>query len=296
MPYTVLPSTDTDPRRSFKLSTRPGISWAAVIAGTIVATAVATMLTVLGSGLGLMAVSPFSMDNPSPMTFTIMTAIWLIVTQWVSAFVGGYLAGRLRPSITGMDAREIGFRDTASGFVTWALTSLFLVSIIAIGGFSLISHVSRAATELTSSAAQGVLQPVAQEFDPSQAITYFSDVLMRPAQPSMPTHDGTAKVEAGRILAMSAFGAISHDDRSYLVEIVTANTGLGRAEAERRVDDVLVRVNDAREKVKETAEAARKATSGFLLYTFFSMVIGAFIACVAGAIGGKQRDAVPVKI
>jgi len=296
MPYIVPPSIDIDPRRDVKLSMRSGISWAAVIAGAIVAAAVATMLTVLGSGLGLMALSPFSTNNPSPTTFTVMTAIWLIVTQWISAFFGGYLAGRLRPGMSGMDAKEIGFRDTASGFVTWALTSLFLIGIIAVGGFSLIGHVGRAATEFTSSAAQGALQPAAHEFDPSQAITYFSDVLMRPAQPSAPAHDGAARAEADRILAMSAFNAISQDDRTYLIEIVAAHTGLGRVEAERRVDDVLARMNDANEKVKEATEAARKATSGFLLYTFFSMLIGAFIACVAGAIGGKQRDEMPVKV
>jgi len=40
----------------------------------------------------------------------------------------------------------------------------------------------------------------------------------------------------------------------------------------------------------ETAEAARKAAGGFAFYSALSLLIGAFIASVAGALGGFHRD------
>jgi len=43
-------------------------------------------------------------------------------------------------------------------------------------------------------------------------------------------------------------------------------------------------------KAKQLANEARKAAASFAAYTFFAMLIGAFIASVAGAIGGRQRD------
>lgn len=43
----------------------------------------------------------------------------------------------------------------------------------------------------------------------------------------------------------------------------------------------------------EAAETARKAASSFAIFTGIAMVIGAFIASVAGAIGGSLRDKHP---
>ena len=40
----------------------------------------------------------------------------------------------------------------------------------------------------------------------------------------------------------------------------------------------------------EALEQARQAGMSFLFYTSLSLLIGAFIACVAGAFGGFQRD------
>ena len=46
----------------------------------------------------------------------------------------------------------------------------------------------------------------------------------------------------------------------------------------------------AEEKAKQAADVARKATAKTAFYVFFSMLIGAFIASAAGAIGGRERD------
>jgi hypothetical protein len=42
----------------------------------------------------------------------------------------------------------------------------------------------------------------------------------------------------------------------------------------------------------EAAEQARKAAAAFSVFTALSLLVGAFIGCVAGAIGGYHRDEV----
>jgi hypothetical protein len=52
-------------------------------------------------------VSPWSWSNPSPTTFGMVAAIWLIITQWLASALGGYLAGRLRKKWVGIRTDEV---------------------------------------------------------------------------------------------------------------------------------------------------------------------------------------------
>jgi hypothetical protein len=45
-------------------------------------------------------------------------------------------------------------------------------------------------------------------------------------------------------------------------------------------------------KAKETADKARKAGIATTLLMVLSLVVGAFVACAAAALGGRQRDEV----
>ena len=59
------------------------------------------------------------------------------------------------------------------------------------------------------------------------------------------------------------------------------------------MDDLISQAKAAEAKVRQAADTARKAASAFSIFTALSMVIGAFIACAASALGGQQRDAYP---
>ena len=63
------------------------------------------------------------------------------------------------------------------------------------------------------------------------------------------------------------------------------------AAARQRVDNAVAQLQFAKAKVTEAAEAARKATVAFLTAMAISLFVGAFIAAVAGALGGRLRDA-----
>ena len=265
-------------------ASRPGISWAAVFAGAVVATAVTAMLMALGSGLGLAAVSTDTGSNPSLMTFGVWAAIWLIIVQWISAFFAGYIAGRLRTNLRTVHSDEVGFRDTAAGLTAWALTVVLIAGAMGLGATSLLGTAGQAASTAVASAAGA-----AGGSSDAPDTGYLLDVMFRSDRPD--ANSAEAKAEAGRILARGLTSEVSADDKAYLTRLVAARTSLSADEAGARVNQVLAAEQKLVQDAKQAAEAARKAASGFAFYTFFSMLVGAFIAAVAGAIGGRQRDA-----
>ena len=93
--------------------------------------------------------------------------------------------------------------------------------------------------------------------------------------------------EAARIVARATVaGSLTPDDRHYLGEVVAAHTGLTVSDAEYRVDTA---ITDA----KAAADKTRKAASATAIFTALAMVIGAFIASVSAALGGRLRDEHP---
>jgi hypothetical protein len=168
------------------------VSWTAILAGAVAAIALTFTLVTLGSAFGLASISPWPGAGAKVSSFTIGAGMWLIVTQWLSSALGGYLAGRLRTRWVGLHSDEAFFRDTAHGLITWALATI-CVAVVA-------------------------------------------------------------------LLAVSLSGAVVQPDL---------------------------------ETTKEAADAARKAAAAFATFTGLSLVIGAFIGAVSGAIGGRLRDLHP---
>jgi hypothetical protein len=107
--------------------------WGAIVGGALAAIAVSIILFTAGSGFGLSTAEPWSFANRAPETFAISAAIWLIVMQWLSAAFGGYLAGRLRAKWIGRRTDEVLFRDTAHGLLAWALATVMVAALFALG-------------------------------------------------------------------------------------------------------------------------------------------------------------------
>ncbi|MFK4530447.1 hypothetical protein ABIF90_008428 [Bradyrhizobium japonicum] len=101
-----------------------GVSWAAVTAGAVVSCALTLLLLAFGVGLGLSVVSPWSGAGVSATTFKIGTGLYFIVIAMLSSSIGGYIAGRLRSRWVSVHSDEVYFRDTAHGFVSWALAAV----------------------------------------------------------------------------------------------------------------------------------------------------------------------------
>jgi hypothetical protein len=281
--------------------------------------------------------------------FTVNAAIWLIVTQWLSAALGGYIAGRLRTKWVGTHTHEVFFRDTAHGLITWSVATVVAAIVLAGSATSLVGGGLRGFGGAASAGIQGAASsPPGPGFglpggimpidSPSSAMTYDIDKLFRsptPAPGAMsgasgasgapasgagtsnpgPSNSGASPANgpasrAGSIPGMDvsndprieavyiafhavAYQNVSDDDRAYLAQMVQAQTGISAVDAQKRVDDFITATLDAENKARAAADAARKGAAEASIYTGLAMLIGAFIASVSAALGGRLRDEHP---
>jgi len=273
------------------------VSWPAIFAGAFVAAASSLVLVALGSGFGLASVSPWPNSGVSATTFTVMTAIWLIVVQWLASGLGGYVAGRLRTKWATTHTHEVFFRDTAHGFITWAVATVLVVLVLTSAAASAVSSGVDAAATVASGASQGAAAAAAQSANTSTSpggsviAPYNVDMLFRSPRADSSAATADARAEAARILANGvAAGDVPSADRTYLAELVSARTGISMEEAQKRVDNAIGQAKAAGIKARQAADAARKAAAQASIYTALSMLVGAFIACIAAALGGQRRD------
>ena len=272
-------------------ATKSAVSWAAILAGSVAAVAATLILLALGSGLGFVAVSPWHHGGASATTLGALAGVWFIVVQWLSAGIGGYLTGRLRTKWVGTHTHEVFFRDTTHGFVTWAVATLVLAIMLGSAVSATMGTGVRAAATMGSGAAQGATSSAQR--GPAVG-AYDVDMLFRSAHPDTKPAMTDGNAEATRILekGLSA-GDVPAADRSYLVELVAARAGISHDDAQKRVDDVIAQVNAADLKARQAADSARKAAAKASILIALAMLIGAFIASAASALGGHERDLHP---
>ncbi len=208
-----------------------GVSWAAVIAGAFVTAALSLTMLALGAGFGLLSRSPWPGRAISRSPLDAAAIIWMIVIQIVACGIGGYLAGRLRTKWAAIHTDEVYFRDTAHGFLVWAVALVMTAAFL-------------------GSAATAMVGGVAVNSNIGAENAYLEGRLLRPT-PNAATALGA--IESGRSTADLSAAQIAQQER-------------------------------------QAAEAARKETGRFLLWTFVALLIGAFCASYAATIGGRQRD------
>jgi hypothetical protein len=98
----------------------------------------------------------------------------------------------------------------------------------------------------------------------------------------------STRAEAGRILLTSSgHTGVTGDDRTYLVQLVSATTGLAPAEAERRADSVIA-------ESKTSIDRSRRNTIILAFSLAAATLIGAVAAWLAACAGGRHRDGAPL--
>jgi hypothetical protein len=261
-----------------------GVSWAAVIAGAFVAAALSLILLSLGTGLGLSSISPWSNLGVSASTVGILAIIWLIVIQVVGSAMGGYLAGRLRTKWATIHTDEVYFRDTAHGFLVWAVGLVITASFLASTAASMVGGAGPGGQTVLSTPGGAEMVTGDQRVDPNE---YFIDSLFRSDQATLEErNDARVHAEAARIFAHALRQkSLPAADQAYLAQLVAANTGLSQTASEIRVADVFG-------EIQQSAEKSRKALAHLSLWLFVALLIGAFSASYAATIGGRQRDQV----
>jgi hypothetical protein len=211
------------------------VSWGAIIAGASVAAAASVVLLMLAVGLGFL--NSASWPYVSGARVAVGAAVALIVVQWISSALGGYITGRLRTRWVGVHSHEVFFRDTAHGFITWSVATL-------------------AAAFLLASAAAA----------------------------SVSDQDTTASYRMQRHGHAAPDRTMERDelDRAVAPKETAAFTPTAqRAESLKGTD------------LSDLADVDRSSAAKASMLVALSMVVGAFIASISAALGGRLRDQHP---
>lgn len=302
----------------YQRSSASAVSWGAIAAGATAAAALSLILLILGTGLGFASVSPWYRQGMDATSFTTSTIVWLTATQLLASAMGGYLAGRLRTKWVETHSDEVYFRDTAHGFLAWALASLVTAAVLtsAIGailsgglqaGASVVGGAARAATTIASEGAQaGVKDGDARE----GFLSYFIDTLFRrdasqfvQNSPELMAPLAQTNQQLPRDLRqvtriftqVGGADALPPADVRYVGQLVAQHTGLAQQEAEQRVSETYAqlqaKLREAEIAAKQLADEARKASAYGALWLFVALLAGAFVASLAATFGGRSRDA-----
>ena len=290
-----------------------GVSWSAVLAGATVSAALSLALVALGVGLGFSAISPWSGAGVSASTITAAGIGWLIGMQVIAAAMGGYLAGRLRTKWAGIHTDEVFFRDTAHGFLVWAVGLIVTASLLASAASTLVGGVAKASAAATSGAVASVgagVGPLAASNADANSRTgeisqYLVDTILRTdrrddiapngmtVSSTSPTssNDNAVRAEVMRIMVNGLGDTdMPQADKAYLSQLIATKTGITQAAADQRIAEMTRQIKAKEIEIRAAADTARKAAAKLLLWMFIGLLLGAFCASYAATIGGRQRD------
>ena len=261
------------------------VSWGAIFAGAAAAAVLSLILLLLGTGLGLSALSPWANDGASGKALGAGTIVWVTFMQLAASAMGGYVAGRLRTKWIDLQTDEIVFRDTAHGFLAWAVATLFTAALLTSTVSAIVSGGFQAGAQVAGGAASAAAAVGAASADKSGGdsgpMGYMVDSLFRGSKGSAKNGAAgspeQATAEVARIFTnAAAMGKLPPEDARYAGQLVAQRTGMSQQEAETAA--------------REAADKARKASAAAALWLFISLLIGAFVASFAATYGGHQRD------
>ena len=247
------------------------LQWSPIVLGAFAATALSSVLLTFAITIGLGVASTAPTWRDASAALAILSGLYLIIQSVLSFGLGGYIAGHTRTPTDPASVDETEHVDGAHGLGTWALAVVM--------GAILATWVGAATVSRTSSI-RGPAQASAAE----PLLSYELDRLFRAGRRA-PTVDLSAeRAEAGRILlTTSSHSGLSVDDRAYLIQQVGALTGLAAADAERRVDSVIV-------SAKTAIARSRRSTVILAFSVATAILLGAVAAWAAACAGGRHRD------
>jgi len=174
------------------ISTQPvndsAVAWCAVFAGAVASAALSLILLLLGTGFGLTLVSPWSSEGISSTSFGVSSIVGVTLISLAASALGGYLAGRLRTRWINTPNDEVYFRDTAHGFLSWAVATLGTAALLTsvIGGImgsgvkagaAMAGGAAKAATSVAASGTAAAL--IADNSDGNTTLPYLLDSMLR---------------------------------------------------------------------------------------------------------------------
>jgi len=267
------------------------LKWGSIFGGAVAALGIGAMLYALGLALGLSSIDPQNVESLRPSG--IFTGIWALVTSLIALFVGGFVAAR------GAGALTRGF-GALHGLVMWGLTVVGGVWLLG----NLASTLVSGAASVASTATQAVAGAVPGSADVSGAAKRMgitSEDVLAPVNERLRAQGRppvtSKQLEAATKDAVQQAVRAGRIDQGMLVNAISANTSLSRADATEIAARMNAKFQDAQGDLKRNLEQAGTSAlgaaeqTGKAFWGLFGALFLGMLAAVGGAIlgGGPRR-------
>lgn len=129
------------------------VDWSSILAGAVVASAIAFVFTTFGVALGLTLVSPYDGDGSATASM-LAVGSWMLWTTISSFMAGGYIAGRMRRRIDQASADEVAVRDGIHGLAVWGAAVLLGAFLLGASAETAVKVTAESAATVASVAQQ----------------------------------------------------------------------------------------------------------------------------------------------
>ncbi len=263
------------------------LSWGAVLAGCTVALSLHLLLAVLGIGLGVRMVNPFSSENPI-LDFTAAVGVAWSVSAIISLWIGGWIAGRTC-------GRGYGNIGGLHGVVVWSVATVVSFALFSAGATLLaggaVNLIGRGV-----SAAANVATPSPAAVATFPGLPSSSQQLLQGFQEEALTNIANLPSDFNQVRARREIGAaIYHDfsdrsslNRATLIQVLITDLGKSPADAAALVSRWDRAFDELELDLKMAADRGRHALIKIGAWAFLAFAVGAFAAGWGGFCGARR--------
>lgn len=263
------------PQRARRTRWIKGIAWTSVFAGVVVALGVQMLLTMLGTGIGMSTIDPLHVGGtPSAAAFSIGAGLWWVVSSFIALLIGGWVAAQFSGYLRHIDG-------LLHGLLVWALATLITIYLLG----SAINAVVSGAGTIMGAEARGMAETASTVVDWSD-IKQDARTLLSRQQIVM---DPEFNLALERFLTTND-PVIKETNRTALINLLMARTGMGIDDATNRVNRWERNYELAELKARQAADNAAKAVAWSALWGFIVILVSAIAAALGGFVGTLVPD------
>lgn len=268
------------------------ISWSAVVAGVVIASALQLLLNLLGLAIGL-----WNLEVESPRSIGLAAGAWWLASALVSLHAGGWAAGHLAGSPRRFDG-------AMHGVLVWGLGSLAMVWLVSTAAGALLGGATSVLSRTAGQTGE-LLQEIAP--DAAQVAQTAASAAGLPAA-ELATQlgkslTGPRAAETTRELQELLTGALRRDVESpefrrELSTFLTERGGIDADEAREMTDTAIARLSEARaglaatgNRIETTTESAARTGGSAAFWAFLALLAGGVAAALGGRAGSPRHVA-----
>lgn len=260
-------------------------AWGAIFAGALTALMTTLLLTLLFGGIGLNSFDPAS--SADPVGNGTGSIIAIVITNLLSLFLGGWVAGRLAGSPRRSDS-------VIHGILTWGvltLATIFLLSSavgrLVSGAASLLGNTVSSVAQVAPAAGDALSNVVPDVDIAGQVTTFLTD-----AGVANPEEAGQELVQLATTRVQNGESLTSPAAQQEFTDFLAENSELSEQEIETQVQEFTQQADQTLQEVQTTvtegAEQASDTAGTAALYGFGALLLGAIVAAIGATVGSPK--------